>query len=317
MKANMQIALLAALCLGLALVPLSGSTYLVYLATQILIFILFATSLNLLVGYGGLISFGHAAFFAIGGYSNAILLTTYGVPVLLALPGAMVVTAILSAIIGFFCVRLTAYYFSMLTLAFGQLVWAVAFKWRAVTGGDDGFLRVAVPEWLATPSSFYLFSLLVVALAVAVLWVVAHSPLGRTMMAIRENETRAGFLGVNTRLVQLITFIIAGTFAGLAGGLFSMFNRSLFPNSAWWLQSAEVLIMVVLGGIGSFFGPMVGALALILLNRLTLQLTEYWPALLAIILIVTLFFFPNGIAGLFGSRPAPGLRDERGEKSDA
>lgn len=308
---RLTFSLLVASVLLMALVPLAGSTYLLYLATQILIFVLFATSLNLLVGYGGLISFGHAAFFAIGGYSCAILLRSYGVPVVFALPGAMVITAALSVVIGYFCVRLTAYYFSMLTLAFGQLVWAVAFKWRGVTGGDDGFLRITIPGWLSTPTSFYLFCLVVVVIAMAALWVVAHSPLGRTMMAIRENEVRAGFLGVNTRRIQLIAFALAGTFAGLAGGLFAMFNRSIFPNSAWWLQSAEVLIMVVLGGIGSFFGPAVGAVTLILLNRLTLQLTEYWPALLAIILIVTLFFFPNGIAGFFGARKAPGMDDEQ------
>jgi branched-chain amino acid transport system permease protein len=314
MNRNTIIALVVLIAL-MAMVPLTGSTYFIYLATQIAIFVLFATSLNLLVGYGGLVSFGHAAFFAIGGYSCAVLLQTLGLPLLLALPGAMLLTAVLSTIIGFFCVRLTAYYFSMLTLAFGQLVWAVAFKWRAVTGGDDGFLRIVTPDWLATPTRFYFFSLVVVIAAMAVLWIVAHSPLGKTMMAIRENETRAGFLGIKTRQVQLIAFTIAGAFAGLAGGLFALFNRSIFPNSAWWLQSAEVLIMVVLGGTGSFFGPLVGAVTLILLNRLTLQVTEFWPALLAVILIVTLFFFPKGIAGFFGAKG--GVASEPKEKPDA
>lgn len=293
---------LALIALALIIVPFFGSTYLTYLATQILIFVLFATSLNLLIGYGGLISFGHAAYFAIGGYSCAILLRTYGVPVPLALPASMLITAATSAVIGFFCVRLTVQYFSMLTLAFGQLIWAIAFKWRAVTGGDDGFLRVLPPSWLASPTSFYIFSAVIVVIAMTALWIIVHSPFGRTMMAIRENETRAGFLGIATRRIQLIAFILAGTFGGLAGGLFAMFNRSIFPVSAWWLQSAEVLIMVVLGGIGSFFGPAIGAIALILLNRFTLQVTEYWPTLLAVILILTLFFLPNGIAGLFNSK---------------
>lgn len=284
----------------LALVPLSASTYLIYLVTQILIFVLFATSLNLLIGYGGLVSFGHAAFFALGGYGCAILLRTYGLPLAVALPAALVLTAAFSAVIGYFCVRLSTYYFSMLTLAFGQLVWAVVFKWRGVTGGDDGFLRVLAPAWIDTPASFYLFCLAVVTLGMLALWVITQSPLGRTLVAIRENETRAGFLGVPTRRIQLIAFILAGTFAGLAGALFAMFNRSIFPDSAWWLQSAEVLIMVVLGGMHNFFGPALGAAALILLGRLTLEITVYWPALLAIILIITLFFFPNGIVGLFG-----------------
>ena len=286
----------------LALLPLSGSTYLLYLFTQILIFALFATSLNILIGYAGLVSFGHAAFFAIGGYGCAILLRTYGIPLLLALPAALVMTAGFSALIGALCVRLTSYYFSMLTLAFGQLVWAVVFKWRSTTGGDDGFLRVVSPAWIDTPASFFLFTLIVVTLAMLALWVVAHSPFGRTLMAIRENQVRAGFLGIHTRRVQLVAFTLAGTFAGLAGALFALFNRSIFPDSAWWLQSAEVLIMVVLGGMNSFFGPMVGALTLIILGRLTLEITAYWPGLLAIILIATLFFFPNGIAGLLKAK---------------
>lgn len=306
--------LISVVTIALALVPLSGNTYFIYLATQMLIFVLFATSLNLLVGYGGLVSFGHAAFFAIGGYSCAILLRTYEVPLILAIPGAMVITAIMSTIIGYFCVRLTSHYFSMLTLAFGQLVWAVAFKWREVTGGDDGFLRIGIPEWIGTPSTFYFFTFVLVMLAMAALWVIANSPFGRTLMAIRENDTRAGFLGVNTRRIQLIAFTLAGTFAGLAGSLFAMFNRSLFPVTAWWLQSAEVLIMVVLGGIGSFFGPAVGAITLILLNRLSLQVTEYWPALLACILIATLFFFPKGIVGLFSSNRISRLFTARREQ---
>lgn len=286
----------------LALLPLTGSLYLTYLGTQILIFILFATSLNLLIGYAGLVSFGHAAFFALGGYSCAILLRSHDVPLMLALPAAIVVTAVLAGIIGYFCVRLSAYYFSMLTLAFGQLIWAVAFKWRDVTGGDDGFLRILAPSWIGTPASFYLFTLFIVMLGMIAMWVVTQSPLGRTLVSIRENETRAEFLGVDTKRIQLVAFVLAGVFAGIAGALFAMFNRSIFPNSAWWLQSAEVLIMVVLGGMHNFLGPAIGAVALILLGRLTLEITVYWPALLAVILIVTLFFFPNGIAGLFGTR---------------
>lgn len=299
---RLHLSIIAAIIVALVILPLAGSTYIIYLATQILIFVLFATSLNLLIGYAGLVSFGHAAFFALGGYGCAILLRTYDLPVFVAIPASLVLTAAFSAVIGALCVRLTAYYFSMLTLAFGQLIWAVAFKWQAVTGGDDGFLRVISPSWIGTPTTFYLFTLLVVTIAMAALWVVAHSPFGRMLMAIRENEIRAGFLGVHTRRIQLIAFTLAGTFAGLAGALFAMFNRSIFPNSAWWLQSAEALIMVVLGGMNSFFGPAAGAVALILLGRLTLEITVYWPALLAVILIVTLFFFPNGIAGLFGAR---------------
>ncbi len=284
---------------ALAVLPLVGSRYLIDVATEILIYALFALSLNVIIGYSGNVSFGHAAYFAIGGYANAILLTTHGWPIALALPAAVIVAMLAAAIIAYFCTRLTDIYFAMLTLAFSMFVWAVAFKWRDVTGGDDGFVGVAVPEFIGERTSFFYFTLAVVAVSVAILWIICHSAFGRALLAVRENPTRAGFVGINTRLMRWTAFVVAGTFAGVAGALFGMLHRGVFVESAFWTQSATVLIMTLLGGMFSFFGPAVGAATLFILQRLTNEYTEYWPTVLGVILLVILLFLPEGLAGLF------------------
>src|SRR5215510_16127136 len=180
----------------LSLLPLMGSRYAIDLATEVMIYALFALSLNVLIGFTGNISFGHAAYFAIGGYACAILLTTYGWPLVLALPAAVVLAGLVAALVGYFCVRLTQIYFAMLTLAFAMLVWGVAFKWKEVTGGDDGFTGIKIPELLSSPSSYFYFTLIMVALGIMALWVVCHSAFGLTLVAVRENGVRTGFIGV-------------------------------------------------------------------------------------------------------------------------
>lgn len=282
----------------LALVPLTGQAFFVDLATQILIYALFALSLNVLIGYSGNVSFGHAAYFAIGGYACAILLTTYQWPLIVSFPAAVVLAGVSAAFVGYFCIRLTDIYFAMLTLAFSMLVWSVALKWRDVTGGDDGFVGVAVPDLIAGRNSYFYFTLIVVTLSTAVLWVICHSAFGRTLVAVRENRTRAGFVGVNTRMMRLVAFIVAGTFAGIAGALLGMYNRGMFIENAFWTESAQVLIMTLLGGMFSFFGPAIGAAVLYLLNVYINEYTEYWPTVLGVILLVILLFLPEGLVGL-------------------
>jgi branched-chain amino acid transport system permease protein len=284
--------------IALALIPLSGSRYLIDVSTEILIYMLFALSLNVLIGFAGNVSFGHAAYFAIGGYSCAILLTTYQWPLIVCFVVAVVATAVAAAVIGWFCTRLTDIYFAMLTLAFSMFVWAVAFKWRSVTGGDDGFVGIAVPAWMEGRQAFFYFTLILVTISIAILWRICHSGFGRALMAVRENSMRAGFVGVNTRLMRWWAFVVAGTFAGVAGVIFSLFHRSMFTESAFWTESAGVLIMTLLGGMYSFFGPAVGAAALFILERLTNEYTEYWPAVLGAILVVILLFLPDGLVGL-------------------
>jgi branched-chain amino acid transport system permease protein len=291
-----------------AAVPWLGSRYDTFLATQIVIDALFAVSLNLLLGTTGLVSFGHVAYFGVGAYVCGILMKTYGVPFSLAFPAAGLGAALFAAASGFFCVRLTRIYFAMLTLAFSQIVWAVAYKWNDVTGGDQGIPEIPYPDmhWIgALPGlgdlgpgeRFYLLTLVLVAVSLAIIYRIVHSPFGRMLTTIRDNPERAAFIGVNVRLYELAAFIVAGGFAGLAGALYGIFSRGVFADYVFWSKSAEVMIMAILGGIEFFWGPPVGALALVWLNQQVTDYTQYWPFLLGVMLLVLLFGFPGGIVG--------------------
>ncbi len=300
---------------ALLCVPFLGSRFYTFLATEIVILALFALSLNLLLGYAGLVSFGHAAYFGIGAYTCAILMKTHGVPFPFAFLVAGAAAAAFALLFGFFCVRSTKIYFAMLTLAFAQIVWAVCFKWNAVTGGEQGFNNVPYPDlgWMAalpllgslrTADHYFLVVMVLAGLCFLALRRIAHSPFGRMLTAIRENPERAEFVGLNVRLYQMAAFALAGAFAGFAGALFGIFNRGVFPDFAHWAKSAEVLIMVILGGMGSFWGPAVGAAALALLSHQINAVTQYWPLVLGSVLLLLLFVFPGGIMGLRGKRRA-------------
>jgi branched-chain amino acid transport system permease protein len=297
------------------LVPAMGSRFYTFLVNDIVIWALFATSLNVLVGYTGLVSFGHAAYFGIGAYATGLLMKKAGVSFLLAFPAAGALAGVFALVFGFFCVRLTRIYFAMLTLAFAQIVWAICFKWNEVTGGEQGMPEIPYPsfDWVDRvaavlpfvggyrTSDYYYFTCLI--LVAGCLWVlrrIVASPFGRMLTTIRENAERAEFIGVNVRRYELAAFVIAGVFAGLAGGLFGIFNRGVFPDFAYWTKSSEVLIMTLLGGMGTFLGPAVGAVALIWLNQQIVSYTEYWPLILGTILVILLFVFPGGIAGTVG-----------------
>jgi branched-chain amino acid transport system permease protein len=302
--------------LAMFAVPAMGSRFYTFLANDVAIWALFATSLNLLVGYTGLVSFGHAAYFGIGAYTTGILMKKAGVSFLVAFPAAGLVAAAFALLFGFFCVRLTKIYFAMLTLAFAQIVWAICFKWNEVTGGEQGMPEIPYPDFGAlerlaavvplvggyrTSEYFYFLTLLLVGLCLWALRRIVGSPFGRMLTTIRENPERAEFIGVNVRRYELVAFIISGAFAGLAGGLFGIFNRGVFPDFAYWTKSSEVLIMTLLGGMGTFYGPAVGALALLWLNQQIISYTEYWPLILGTILVLLLFVFPGGLAGAVGA----------------
>ena len=289
-------------------VPYLGSRYDTFLGTQIAIDALFVVSLNLLLGTTGLVSFGHAAYFGIGAYGCGILMKTYGVPFIVAFPAAGLIAAFFALIFGFFCVRLSALYFAMLTLAFAQIVWAICFKWNAVTGGDEGLPNIPYPklDWitsipglgnLSIADEFYLLTIVLVALSLAALRQIVRSPFGRMLTTIRDNPERAAFIGLNVRAYELAAFVVAGGFAGLAGALYGIFNRGAFADYVFWSKSAEVLIMAILGGINYFWGPPVGAFALVWLNQEITSYTEYWPFVLGVVLLVLLFAFPGGIVG--------------------
>jgi len=294
--------------LVLASVPWVGSRYDTFLVEQIAIDALFAVSLNLLLGTTGLVSFGHVAYFGIGAYICGILMKTYEWPFSLAFIATGLGTALFALVSGYFCVRLIKLYFAMLTLAFSQIVWAIAYKWNDVTGGDQGLPEIPFPnlDWMSslpfvgdlkTSDQFYLFALAIIAISLAVLHRITHSPFGRVLTTIRDNPGRAAFIGVNVRAYQLAAFVIAGTFAGFAGALYGIFSRGVFADYVFWSKSAEVMIMTILGGMDFFWGPPVGAAALVWLNQYITDFTQYWPFVLGTILLVLLFAFPGGIVG--------------------
>lgn len=304
-------------------VPFLGSRFYTFVATDIVILALFAMSLNLLLGYTGLVSFGHAAYFGIGAYTCALLMKSLGAPFLPSLLAGGLMAAGFALVFGFFCVRLTKIYFAMLTLAFAQIVWAICFKWNDVTGGEQGLPSVPYPDlaWMGSlpilenfriGDLFYFVVVGIVLLCFAVLRRIVDSPFGRILTVTRDNPERAQFIGVNVRLYQLAAFVVAGFFAGISGALFGIFNRGVFPDFAFWTKSAEPLIMTILGGMGSFWGPAVGAFALVVLNQQITSYTEYWPFVMGVILILLLFVFPGGIVGTVETALGRALSGSRG-----
>ena len=289
--------------LALAVAPLALPPFFLQLLTEIAIVGLFATAFNLLMGFGGMVSFGHAAYFALGAYAPALLVKRAGVPVLLALPAAPVVAAAGALLFGFFIVRLSHTYFAMLSLAFGQIVFTVIFKWKTLTGGDDGLLDVWPPALLKSPAAYYYFTLAVVGVSVLALRAIVDSPFGYALRSVRENPRRARFIGIDVRRHQLVAFVISGAFSGLAGGLFAFYNGSVFPDFAYFTKSFEPLVIALLGGVQSFFGPLAGALGFKLLEWLvSRQWPVYWPLFLGGIVIAVIVLLPSGFVGLVGGR---------------
>jgi branched-chain amino acid transport system permease protein len=292
-------------CLGvLALAPLVLPAFFLQLLTEIAIVGLFATAFNLLMGFGGMVSFGHAAYFALGAYTAALLVKRAGVPMLLALPVAPVVAAAGALLFGFFIVRLTHTYFAMLSLAFAQIVFTVIFKWRSLTGGDDGLIDVWPPALLKSPAAYYYFTVTVVAVCIALLHGIIDSPFGYALKAVRENPRRARFIGINVRRHQLFAFVLSGFFSGVAGGLFAFYNGSVFPDFAYFTKSFEPLVVALLGGVQSFFGPLAGALGFKLLEWIiSRQWPIYWPLFLGGIVVIVIVVLPQGFVGLLGRHP--------------
>lgn len=288
----------------LALAPLALPPFFLQLLTEIAIVGLFATAFNLLMGFGGMVSFGHAAYFALGAYAPALLVKRAGVPMLLALPAAPVAAAAGALLCGFFIVRLSHTYFAMLSLAFAQIIFTVIFKWKALTGGDDGLLDVWPPAPLKSPVTYYYFTLAVVGLSLLALRAIVDSPFGYALKSVRENPRRARFIGINARHHRFAAFVISGAFSGLAGGLFAFYNGSVFPDFAYFTKSFEPLVVALLGGVQSFFGPLAGAFGFKILEWLvTRQWPVYWPLLLGSIVIVVLVLLPYGFVGLVEGRP--------------
>jgi branched-chain amino acid transport system permease protein len=281
----------------LAALPWALPTFWVWLVVEIFAFVLFAASLHLLMGLGGMVSFGHAAFFGIGAYAAALLLKLAGWPMALAFVAAPVVAGLTAVVFGYFCVRLTSIYFAMLTLAFAQIVYAVVHQWDAVTGGDNGVLSVWPPPWLATPTRYYYWSLAATLAGVVLLRVVAASPFGLSLRAVRDHARRAEAVGINVRVLQWAAFVVAGVVAGLGGAVFAFLKGSVFPVYTEAPMSVQPLVMVLLGGVGSPAGPLIGAAVYKLLDTVITRYTDYWQIVLGGILILLVLAFPRGIAG--------------------
>jgi branched-chain amino acid transport system permease protein len=290
--------------LVLAVLPLGLPTFWVSIAVEIFAFALFAASLHLLMAVGGMVSFGHAAYFGLGAYGAALLLKMAGLPMPVAFVAAPLVAALAAVVFGYFCVRLSSIYFAMLTLAFAQIVYAIVHQWDEVTGGDNGLLSIWPARWLASPGRYYYWALVATVLGIVLLRRVAASPFGLTLRAARDHARRAEAVGVNIRMVQWTAFVVAGFVAGLGGAIFAFLKGSVFPVYTESPMSVQPLVMVLLGGVGSPSGPLIGAAVYKLLDTIITRYTDYWQIVLGAILMVLVLAFPRGIAGvLHGRRP--------------
>ncbi len=283
----------------LALCPQFLPRFFVYLLALILISGLQATSLNVALGYGGMYQFHHAVFFGIGAYTVSIMLMKTNLPPALSFLAGPMVAALLGFVMGLICVRLSKLYFGMLQLSLGSLVWIVVFRWYSFTGGDDGLHGVPVPSLISSVNGSYYFALIVSIVSLFMMYVILNSPFGRILQAIRDNPERSEGVGVRVKLHQLVTQVIAAFFAGVAGVLFVTVEGSAFPDLLSWTLSLEFIIMCLLGGWFTFLGPMLGAAIIVSLRTLVGVYTEYWTFALAVILMLLIFFLPEGVLGYF------------------
>ena len=290
----------------LALVPvaLGAQSYATVLLAEIAIAALFAASLQAIVGPGGLHSFGHAAYFGLGAYAAALLARASGLPMAAVLLLAPLVAAAGALVYGWFCMRLTGIYLAMLTLAFAQITWAVAFQWDGVTGGSNGLTGVWPPEGLASGAGFYWLVLALCALGLFGLRRLLHAPLGWALRAARDSSPRAEAIGLPVRRVQWAAFVIVGLIAGLAGALFAYSKGGVAPDALSVSSSVDALVMVLLGGVHALAGPVAGAAAFTWLHDSLARSTDYWRALLGGVMLLLILAFPQGISGLAQYRQA-------------
>jgi branched-chain amino acid transport system permease protein len=286
---------LAALAVA-ALLPWTGDEYRLVLATDVLVLALFAASLQLVMGTGGMASFGHAAYFGLGAYAAA-LAVKHGVPMEAALVLSPLVAVAGALAIGWFCVRLSGVYLAMLTLAFAQIVWSIAFQWNEVTGGSNGVVGVWPAAWLAGKQAYFWFTLAVVAAGLTAIAWIAHAPLGYSLRACRDSPLRAAAIGIDVRKTQRIAFALAGGFAGLAGGLYAFSKGSISPETLAIPRSVDALVMVLLGGLNALAGPVLGAAAFTWLSDTLARVTDYWHAVLGAAILTIVIAFPMGIGG--------------------
>jgi branched-chain amino acid transport system permease protein len=280
-----------------ALLPLAGGAYLTKVAIEVICFALAAFSLNFLVGVGGIVSFGHAAYFGIGAYAAGLLSTRLGLPMEGALVLAPIAAGLGAALFGIFIVRLSGIYLAMLTLAFAQITYAVAFQWVEVTGGDNGVVGVWPARWAASREAYYYLTLVVAGAAIFLLGRAIYAPFGYTLRAARDSAVRADAIGIDVKTHRWLAFSIAGAAAGLAGGLFAFSKGSIDPTLLSIPMSVDFLVMSLAGGIETITGPLAGALFFHAIKDLVMPLTDFWRLLLGMAIILLVLVFPHGIVG--------------------
>jgi branched-chain amino acid transport system permease protein len=282
---------------ALALLATTAGDYTLTVLTEIVILVLFAASLHFMMGPGGMASFGHAAYFGLGAYGAALAVKFWAAPMALGLFAAPLAAGFMGIVFGWFCVRLSGVYLAMLTLAFAQIVWSIAFQWVEVTGGDNGVLGVWPAEWARGKAAFYLLAVVLCGASILLLRRMIFAPFGFALRAGRDSPLRAEASGIDLSLVQRVAFVIAAGFAGLAGGLFAYAKGSVFPTYISISRSVDALLMVLLGGVETLSGPLAGAAVFVGLQEQLSRATDLWRLLLGLIIILLVLAFPQGIAG--------------------
>ncbi len=289
--------------LMLAVFPLfAPNTFLLYLFTQIFIFGIFTIGYDLLLGYTGMLSFGHAGLFGLGAYVSAFMLKSFSYSLLPSLAAAMAVTMVASLFIGYICIRVSGIYFAMLTLVFGQLIYEAANHFVNLTGGADGIVGVPRSTFLlvdmAKEIPFYYLTLILLIMAYGFARLLVSSPCGQVLQAIRGNEQRSALVGFRTQAFKFLAFAISGTYAGLAGGLISPFLSNVGPTLAHWGISGDVMIMTLVGGKGTLLGPILGSAFLFIVKDLIGSYTHYWMIILGTIFVIFVIVAPSGLMGV-------------------
>ena len=284
---------------ALVLLPLASklSPYTVVLGVDVLIAILFATSLHFIMGPGGMHSFGHAAYFGLGAYGAGLMVRYLAAPLPVALLVALAAALAGALLFGWFAVRLSGVYLAMLTLAFAQIVWSILFEWEGVTGGSNGILGIWPQAPFDSRSAFYLLTLALVLAGVLILRRFLFAPFGYAMRAGRDSPLRAEAIGIHVKRVHWIGFAIAGTFGGLAGALFAFAKGTITPDVAWVSRSIDAMVMVLLGGIQTLSGPIIGATVFPLLQDTIMRETAFWRGVLGLVILILVLVFPGGIVG--------------------
>jgi branched-chain amino acid transport system permease protein len=298
-KADKHVHLAAGFVLLLLMAaPAVINEYAQVILTEIFVLAVFAASLHLMMSYGGMVSFGHAAFFGLGAYAAAIVSARFGMPMAPALAASLLTAAAVGVVVGWFCTQLSGVYLAFLTLAFAQILWSIAVQWTTITGGDNGILGIRPPSWLAGTLSFYYFALVVSLGALLAIRQLVFSPFGYALRAGRDSPARADATGINVRRQQWTAFVVSGTFAGLAGGLIAFQRGRVFPNDISISTSVDSLVMVLLGGVQTVIGPVVGAAGYHLLRtELVRNFEDLWRMILGLTIVLLVIAFPNGIAG--------------------